>query len=314
MRHHRLFISAVLIVLAIPALGARLHPAEAQLSPGTVPAHMLVTVEARSGAEDPAVTRDDVVVMQGRDRDQVTGWTPFQSDKPDLQFFVLIDDSSRTSLGTQLEDIRKFITSQRSTAAIGVAYTQNGAVQIAQDPTSDHDRAARALRLPLGAVGAFDSLYLSIEDLIKRWTESPDRREILVISDGVDQFGGTGAANPYVDSAVEKAQSAGIIIYAIYASGVGHWGRTLWRINWGQSYLSEIADETGGESYFLGLETPVSFAPYLDDVNRRLMHQYELEFLAKPGKKAGLQPVKLRSEVPNAELVGAEKVYVPAGS
>jgi hypothetical protein len=176
MRHHRLFISAVLIVLAIPALGARLHPAEAQLSPGTVPAHMLVTVEARSGAEDPAVTRDDVVVMQGRDRDQVTGWTPFQGDKPDLQFFVLIDDSSRTSLGTQLEDIRKFITSQTPTAAIGVAYTQNGTVRIAQDPTSDHDRAARALRLPLGAMGAFDSLYLSIEDLIKRWPESRARR------------------------------------------------------------------------------------------------------------------------------------------
>jgi hypothetical protein len=64
----------------------------------------------------------------------------------------------------------------------------------------------------------------------------------------------------------------------------------------------------------LGLETPVSFAPYLDDVARRLNQQYELEFLARPGKAAGLQPVKLRSEVPNAELVGAEKVHVPAGS
>ena len=94
---------------------------------------------------------------------------------------------------------------------------------------------------------------------------------------------------------------------------MGHYGHSFWRINWGQNYLSQIADETGGEAYFLGLETPVSFSPYLDDLSHRLTHQYLLAFLAKPEKKAGLQRVKLRTEVPNAELVSADKVYVPAG-
>jgi len=37
-----------------------------------------------------------------------------------------------------------------------------------------------------------------------------------------------------------------------------------------------------------------------------------LTFLAKPERKAGFQQVKLRTEVPNAELVGADRVYVPA--
>ncbi len=50
----------------------------------------------------------------------------------------------------------------------------------------------------------------------------------------------------------------------------------------------------------------------LDDINRRLSHQFLLAFFAKPEKTAGLQRIKLKTEVPNAELVAAEKVYVPA--
>jgi hypothetical protein len=85
-------------------------------------------------------------------------------------------------------------------------------------------------------------------------------------------------------------------------------------MNWGQNYLSEIADETGGEAYFLAFDTPISFTPYLEDLMRRLTHQYLLEFAATPGKKSGLQSVKLRAEEANAELVAASKVWVPAES
>src|SRR5712672_3492186 len=70
----------------------------------------------------------------------------------------------------------------------------------------------------------------------------------------------------------------------------------------------------GGQAYFLGFETPVSFAPYLEDLSRRLNHQYLLAFLAKPEKKPGLQRVRVKTEVKNVELVAATKVFVPAGS
>jgi hypothetical protein len=135
---------------------------------------------------------------------------------------------------------------------------------------------------------------------------------MIVVSDGIDRLGGTGLGNPYVDEAIAEAQRAGVIIYSIYASGAGRYGRSMWRINWGQNYLSQIAEETGGEAFYLGFETPVSFTPYLEDVSRRLNHQFLLAFFAKPGKKAGLQRIKLKTEVPNAELVAAEKVWVPA--
>jgi hypothetical protein len=246
---------------------------------------------------------------------QVTDFLPLQGDHAGLEFFVLLDDASLpTSLGPQLEDLRRFVSSQPETTAIGIGYMRDGTVDIVQNLTTDHAQAAKSLRLPLGNAGAMASPYLSIGDLIKRWPESKVRREMLVVSDGIDRFGGVGPANPYVDTAIEQAQRAGIILYAIYATGVGHFGHTFWRFNWGQNYLSQMASETGGEAYFLGFETPVSFAPYLEDLTRKLNHQYLLVFLARPQKKAGLQKVKVRTEVSNAELIAADKVWVPAES
>jgi hypothetical protein len=134
-----------------------------------------------------------------------------------------------------------------------------------------------------------------------------------MVTDGIDRFfeGGQGQ-DPYVDSAIAAAQRAGIVVSAIYTQSEGHFGHTFWRINWGQTYLSQTADETGGEAYYLGNESPVTFGPYLNDISTRLKHQYVLRFVPQPAKKAGLERVKLKTEVPNAELVAAQRVYVPA--
>ena len=102
------------------------------------------------------------------------------------------------------------------------------------------------------------------------------------------------------------------MVYSIFATGAGHYGHSQWSVTWGQSYLAQVAEQTGGEAWFQGFETPVSLAPYLDDLSHRLTGQYLLSFVPKPEKKAGFQRIKLRTELPNAELVGQESVYVPA--
>ncbi|MGA8144132.1 MAG: hypothetical protein WB987_09620 [Candidatus Acidiferrales bacterium] len=304
--------SAVLAACAVITLGSHAAVSREPAPAGAVPVHMVVTVEARRGAEVPDIKPQDVIVRQGKERVQVTDWVPLRGEHAGLQLFVLVDDALRPiSLGPQLEDLHRFINSQPETTAIGIGYMRDGTVDIVQNLTTEHAQAAKALRLPLGTVGAMASPYLSIGDLIRRWPEGKVRREILVVSDGIDRFGGVGPANSYVDTTIEQAQRAGIIIHAIYATGVGHYGHTFWRFNWGQNYLSEMASETGGEAYFQGFETPVSFAPYLEDLTRRVTHQYLLTFLTKPEKKPSLQSVKLWTEVPNAELVAADKVYVP---
>jgi hypothetical protein len=304
--------SVLLCVLAMVSLTI-LCAGGQEASPGGVPVHMVVTVEARHGNSPPDLTRDDVMVREGRDRDRVTDWVAAQGDNAALEFFILIDDGASISFGAQLDDLRQFINAQPATAKVGIAYMQNGIAQVLQSPTSDHAQAAKALRLPLGVVGADASPYFSLQDLIKRWPPSTARREVFMVTDGVDWFGGTMQEDPYVDAAITDAQKAGVIVFDIYMPGRGHAAHSYWQYYWGQIYLSQMADETGGEAYYIGFTgAPVAFTPYLNNVTERLNHQYFLGFLAKPEKTAGMRRVRLQTEVPNAELLGASQVYVPA--
>jgi hypothetical protein len=55
----------------------------------------------------------------------------------------------------------------------------------------EHDLGRRARKL----TGASTSPYFSLVYLIKRWPEVPMRREILMLSDGIDRFGGNEPSN-----------------------------------------------------------------------------------------------------------------------
>jgi hypothetical protein len=274
---------------------------------------MVVTAEAHHDQTPPSLSKGDVTVSQDHDRLTVTDWIPLRGDRAGLELCILIDDSLSTSLGPQLEDIRRFINAQPAATSIAVGYLRNGTVLFTQNFTQDHTSAAKTVRLPIGSPGADASPYFSLEDLVKRWPKAAERREIVLISDGIDRYGGPGPQNPYVATAIDKLQQSGIVVFTIYASSAGHFGHSLWGINWGQSFLSEVAEATGGEAYFQGLQTPLSFAPYLDQISQRLNHQYLLGFLPKPEKKSGFERVRLHTEVPNTDLVGQERVYVPAG-
>jgi hypothetical protein len=282
-----------------------------QLASGTVPVSTVVSVEARHGKDIPVVNREDVRVFEGRNRLQVADWIPLQADQSSLELFVLIDDATDANLASQFEDVRHFMNAQPPATAIAVGYLQNGTVRIVQNFAKDHSQAGKALRIPFGSSVGGSSPYLSITDAIKRWPESTARHEILLVSDGIDPLQ-PGTTDSYLDEAISQAQRTGTQVSAIYASASGHFGHSLWRINQGQNNLSRLADETGGEAYFQGSETPIAFAPFLDEFADRLRHQYKLTFLAIAQKKSSRPHVRLETEVPNAELVMADKVYVPA--
>ena len=187
---------------------------------------------------------------------------------------------------------------------------RNGTVEVAQDATLDHSKAAKSLRLPLSSLGVVASPFLALSDLIKRRPPSVACREFVLVTSGVDPLGG-GVSDPYLDASIDDAQRAGVVVYAIYTPSAGHSGHSFWRTNWGQNHLAQIAEATGGEDYMLGLGTPVSFGPYLTDIAEHLAHQYLATFLITPEKKPSFQSVRLTTEVPNAELVHSERVYVP---
>jgi hypothetical protein len=133
-----------------------------------------------------------------------------------------------------------------------------------------------------------------------------------MITSGIDLYYGAGPENPYLQHAIDEAQRAGVIVHSIYWAGIGHFSHDTWQITWGQNDLAQLCDATGGEAYWQGFSSPVSFAPYLDDLARRLNNQYRLTFLAIPGRKADFQRVHLSTEVPNVTLVAARRVWVPA--
>ncbi|MGA7753961.1 MAG: hypothetical protein WCB05_14095 [Candidatus Sulfotelmatobacter sp.] len=286
--------------------------AQQPAQPAGTPVQLVVSVEPKHGTEVPVVRRDDVIVFEGRDRDQVVDWIPAQGDHAALQLFILIDDSSSSSLGSQLGEIKQFISSQPPTTLIGVAYMQDGTARILQDPTNDHELAAKAMRLPIGRAGANASPYFSLSDLVKRWPATTARREVLMVTDGADRYYGTGDLNdPYVQAAIDDAGRAGIQVSAIYNPGSGHFGHSRWQTTWGQNYLSQLSEETGGEAYYIGMTgSAVSFSPFLEDFGRRLQNQYILSFIPKPQKRSGWQKVRINSEVQGVDLISAGRVYV----
>jgi len=301
------------VLLTAMCLGAATAPWAQTSTSNGVAVHTVVTVEPHKGKNPPVISQQDVLVMEGKKHDTVTEWIPAQGDNATMDFFILIDDGSNMSLGTELPALQKFILAQPPTTRIGLGYMQNGTVQIAQNPTSDHDAVVKALRLPTGIAGINGSPYFSLSDLVKRWPAGAPRREVLLISDGIDRYYGIGDfQDPYLSAAIDDAARAGIIVSAIYSPGAGHFGHDFYMSYWGQLYMARVAERTGGEAYYVGMTgPPVSFTPYLDELSNRLQHQYLLTFLAQPPKKAGLQPVKVETEVPNVDLVAPKEVWVP---
>jgi VWFA-related protein len=303
----------VLVVsILFPALSSH---AQNQGSSGTVQITTVVTALGPKYTAPPPISQSDVSVYSGKEKQNVTAWFPAQGDKANLELAIVIDDSDRIDLGSQINDITSFIKAQPKTCGVGVFYASNGTVQAASQFSTDHEAAAKSVRLPFGNVAAYSSIYLSIMDLIKRWPVTGARREMLLIADGIDRFRGD-PFSPDVDSAIERAQRAGVMIHTLYASGVGRFSRNSFQVNYGQSNLAKMADATGGEAFFQGLQTPISFAPFLEQLNVVLNNQYWLKFETPRSKKKNgeMRSIRVRTEQRDVDLSATQRVFVPGGA
>ena len=296
---------AVMIVALVMVSGLFVANAMA-VGPGTVT--MTVTAVGKKDTSPPIVTKDDVQLYLNKERTQVADWKHAEK----LYLAVLIDDSLDSVIASQWGDLKAFFLGQPDTTYISVAYTRNGAAMFVQDFTNDHELAAKALRLPLGSGGAFSSPYLALLDLMKRWPSSADRRAILLFSSGIDYFRGDFWTRPVdLDSTVSRAQKQNINIWTIYAPDAGHRARGFFLISRAQSYLSQLSDETGAESYYLGTGEPVTFKPYFDELALHLSNQYLLTFKASGGAKGRFQRVKVATELPHVEFLAAPQAFLP---
>lgn len=270
----------------------------------------VITVKPSEQAEN--LTPSDVTALAERSPVEVVGLERLAGKLADMQLFVLLDDSTRSSsLGIQLDELKKFLAALPPTTQVAIGYMRNGSFGLVRGFTADHQQAADALRLPAAIPGENGSPYFVLSDLAKHWPskESTNRRAVLMLTDGVDRYyTQANMDDPYVEAAIQDSLKAGVVVYSIYLHGAGLYGRSSWGTNIAQSRLIQVSDETGGHAYFQGFTDPVSVAPFLLNFAERLDSQYRVTFGPLRGK--GMRTLTIRSAVPGVKIEGPTRVYV----
>lgn len=304
-------LSAVLVAVLLGALPAAGRPQSG--AGGTVPVTTVVTALGSKFSAPPAVSKDDVTLREGSVHRDITEWIPAQGDRAGLQLAIVIDDSLQKSFGSQLQALSAFVTSQPKSTSVGVFYAANGTIQAASQFNPDSEAVSKTIRMPMGTYGAASSIYQSLMQLIGGWPVTGARREILLFSDGFDYLR-KERFSPDVQSAIDKAQQAGILIHAIYESTAGRPGRSGRVSNIGQGNLNRICDGSGGYAFFSGDRSPISIDPYINQVGMVLKNQYFLTFATTPSKngaKGELRSIKVSTERRDVQLKAPDKVFVP---
>jgi len=284
-------------------------PLMAQTPSSALAGKAIITVTAigKKNAPPPPVSKNDVQLTVNKERKQVAGWEKGDS----LALAILIDDSLDSEVANQWNELREFIMAQSPNTAVAVAYASNSQVNIAQDFTTDHALAAKALRIPIGRLGIGSSPYLAVIDWLKRWPTPGGRGSLLLISSGIDFLRGAwGPFYPDLDTVISRAQRENVNLWSIYYPSVGHRSHGFGLVNLAQNNLSKMTDETGGEAYYLGFNAPVSFKPYLDELHLHLDNQYLLSFAGDGGAKGKYDRIQVKSELPNVEFSHANDAFI----
>ena len=290
---------------AFALLSAFLLPSSSAAEPGSVT--MTVTALGKKDAVPPAINKQDVQFFVNKERTQIANWRHGEK----LYLAVLIDDSLDSDVASQWNDLKAFFNAQPETTYVSVSYARNGAAEVAQDFTNDHELAAKALRIPIGPQ-AFSSPYLAVIDLLKRLPAGPtERRSILLISSGVDYFHGNFPESPDLESVYERAQKENVNVWSIYYPDAGHLGRRFFRAFRGQNDLSRLAESTGAESYYLGTNEAVTFKPYFDELATHFRNQYLLSFRGSVGAKGRFERVHTATETPGVQFLHAPEAFLP---
>jgi len=314
--HKKLLLGAAVAMLLPPAANAAANP-QAPTGEG-VPVSITVTAEMKHGkGEVPNLAKEDFLVYQAKERRPVLSAVLQTGANDKLDFYVLVDEAVEERVSLNYRDLKTFISELPASARVGVVYALNGSANPGVPLTTDHEAAIKGLRLPLGRIGAGGGIYLALADLAKNFPVEPGRRRaVLLLSSGIDLYRGYSetwaSVNPDLSMAIDYLNRNGVVAYSIYADPAGHFARSLFLITNGQSCLSRLTDEAGGEAYFVGMSTPVDFQPLLADLTRHLNHQYLVTFSAKPRKKAGLEDLRVTTEASGVEVRGPAQVYVPA--
>lgn len=219
---------------------------------------------------------------------------------------VLIQEDLVPSVGNEIKDLADFIRQLPKGSRVMVGYLRTGSLQVKQRFTIDLDKAASALRPPSGFASSSPyNPYVEVIEALKRFEGQPlGRRAILLVSDGLDVSRGVDSSSPTqsvdLQRAVNESQRRGVAIYGFYAPTVLAAANPALVSN-AQSSLLRLSDETGGLAFFQGTGAPVSFRPFITELDTSLQKQAALTFLSTHLKK-GFHKIEVKSSTPGVRV------------
>jgi len=211
------------------------------------------------------------------------------ADNP-VTLAVLTQDDLVSSISNETRDVADFIRQLPSGSRVMIGYIRSGSLELRRKFTTDLEKAAAGMRVPLGLASAGPyNPYVEIIEGLKKYDSQPlGRRAMIVVSDGIDISRGPDSSSPTqsidLDRAIAEAQRRSVAIYTIFAPPAASNANQL-LIGNGQSCLKKLSDETGGRAFFQGTGAPLSFDPFLKEIGATLDRQIALTYLSTHPEK-----------------------------
>lgn len=281
-RRHGLVSIAALSLALSPFVFAQDGKPRGPVKPVTVP----VTVRIRDSKPVEMRIVDYLLREDGEMQTILSARTP--NDSP-LTLAVLLQDDLESSVSVEARNIAAFIRSQPGNTRVMVGYIRSGSLELRRKFTVDLDRAAESVRPPQGlASSAPFNPFVEVIEGLKRFDSQPlGRRAMILVSDGLDVSRGLDSSAPTqsvdLQRAITEAQRRSVAIYSIYVPSAGSANSAL-NLN-GQSCLERLSSETGGRAFFQGTSAPVSFQPFLAQIDALLQKQIALTYMSTHTKK-----------------------------
>jgi len=197
-----------------------------------------------------------------------------------LNIAILIQDDLISRVGNELGVTRDFIRSLPAGSRVMVGYITAGSLQVRQPFTTDLNRAASSLRIPIASTSASAyNPFVEVIEALKRFDSSwKGHNVVLLVSDGLDTsrgFDATTAGHTLdIDRTISEANRRNVAIYSFYSPSVGLTSRSYLAASYGQSSLSRVSHDTGGMAFFQGMTGFVTFDSYFKRLREELNRQY----------------------------------------
>jgi VWFA-related protein len=266
-----------------------------------------ITIRGRgTRAQQEVVPVGDFVVREDGEAQRILSVRAI-SNAP-LSVAILIQDDVVPSISNDINATREFIRRLPRGSRVMIGYIRSGSLQVSQKFTTDLERAASALRIPIGSASAAPfNPYVEIREGLKRFESLPaGRRAMLVVSDGLDTSRGADSSTPGqsidLERAIKEAQRHSVAVYSFYVPTVSLASSgNQFLIGNALGSLEKLSEETGGRAFFQGTGAPVSFDPFLRELGQSFARQLAITYLSTHPNK-GYHRIEVKAEMPGVEI------------